>query len=145
MIHHVEPEGFSPRFTVVGCFLERGGKFLLLHRQPHKPEGNTWGVPAGKVDGDEAIEIAIAREVFEETGVKLFKEDFTHVVKLFVRLSNFDIIYHIFSAGFPEEGNVTIQPNEHQDFAWVNREEALVMDLIEDEDECIKLFYTSAA
>ena len=35
---------------VVSVFIEHNGKILLLHRQDHKPQGNTWAMLAGKVD-----------------------------------------------------------------------------------------------
>lgn len=53
---------------VVGCFLEHEGKFVILLRHPHKPDGNTWGLPAGKVEAGEADCAAMVRELQEETG-----------------------------------------------------------------------------
>ena len=73
MIYKTKPDNFSPRFEIVSCFVESDGKILLLHRQYHKPQGNTWGVPAGKVDKDEDIFQAIAREIAEEAGLLLAK------------------------------------------------------------------------
>lgn len=43
---------------------------VLLHRQPHWPEG-MWSVLAGFVEPGESLEEAVAREVFEETGVRV--------------------------------------------------------------------------
>lgn len=53
---------------VVGCFLEYEGKFVLLHRHAHKPNGGTWGLPAGKVEPGESDTAAVLRELWEETG-----------------------------------------------------------------------------
>ena len=53
---------------VVGCFLEYDGKFVLLRRHSHKPDGDSWGLPAGKVNPGETDEDAVIRELFEETG-----------------------------------------------------------------------------
>ena len=55
MIFKERPPNFSSEFDVASCFVEHDGEILLLHRQDHKPEGNTWGVPAGKVDEGEEI------------------------------------------------------------------------------------------
>jgi ADP-ribose pyrophosphatase YjhB (NUDIX family) len=53
---------------VVGCFLEYDGKFVVLLRRPEKPDGDTWGLPAGKVEEGESDKSAVLRELHEETG-----------------------------------------------------------------------------
>jgi len=50
MISKHIPENFNPKFEVVSCFVEYEDEILLLRRQDHKPEPNTYGVPAGKID-----------------------------------------------------------------------------------------------
>jgi ADP-ribose pyrophosphatase YjhB (NUDIX family) len=50
MISKNKPENFTPKFEVVSCFVEYKNEILLLLRQDHKPQGNTYGVPAGKID-----------------------------------------------------------------------------------------------
>lgn len=66
---------------IVGCFLEYNGKFLILLRQSHKPNGNTWGLPAGKVEENENERDAVVREVYEETGYKLKDRDL-HILEV---------------------------------------------------------------
>ena len=66
MIYKERPKNFNPKFDVISCFVEYDGEILLLHRQDHKPEGNTWGVPAGKVDKGESLLEAMTREIQEE-------------------------------------------------------------------------------
>ena len=53
MIYGSKPKQFNPLFEVVSCFVEHNGEIILLHRQSQKPEGDTWGVPAGKVGEEE--------------------------------------------------------------------------------------------
>ena len=50
MISRNKIENFNKKFDVVSVFIEHNGKILLLHRQDHKPQGNTWAMLAGKVD-----------------------------------------------------------------------------------------------
>ena len=55
------------KIRVAGCFLEYGGRFLILHRRSEKSQGGKWGLPAGKVDKGETDKDAVIREVAEET------------------------------------------------------------------------------
>jgi len=141
MIYHERPENFAPKFDVVSCFFEHDGKILLLLRQDHKPQGNTWGVPAGKVENGETVATAMIRELEEETGVKTTPNliRFAHMV--FVRYPEYDFNYHIFHLSSAEEIFVNIDPSAHKKFAWVTPREALEMELIQDEDACINLCY----
>ena len=140
MIYRDRPEGFAPRFAVVSCFLEHGGKILLLLRQDHKPQGNTWGVPAGKIDRGESKEAAIRREILEETGYDV-GSDVSFFTALYVRYPEYDFTYHIFHHRVPGDPAIAIEPNEHKEYRWVAPHEALQMPLIQDEDACIELFY----
>ncbi|MGH7203071.1 MAG: NUDIX hydrolase [Candidatus Levyibacteriota bacterium] len=71
MIFTLKPANFKNRFDIVSCFCMKEDALLLLHRQNHKPQGNTWGIPAGKVDGEERLDNAIQRELKEETGLDI--------------------------------------------------------------------------
>ena len=68
MISEVKPKNFAPKYEVVGCFVEHNGKILLLHRQDNILQGNTWGLPAGRIEPGESPEEAMVREIKEETG-----------------------------------------------------------------------------
>lgn len=141
MLYTTKPKNFNPRFTVVSCFVEYQDKILLLHRQDYKPEGNTWGVPAGKMNGGENPEYAVLREISEETGLELKDESISHFKELFVRYEDYDFVYHIFNTKVNKEPRVKINRKEHKAYKWVKPKDALKMDLIEDLDACIKLFY----
>jgi 8-oxo-dGTP pyrophosphatase MutT (NUDIX family) len=139
MLYKDKPENFSPRFEVVSCFVEYKNEILLLLRQDHKPEGNTYGVPAGKVDVGETIHEAMQREGREETQIDF--NDAEYFDKLYVRYPDYDFIYHMYSKKFTTKPNVTIDPKEHKSFTRKTPQEALKSVLIRDLDECIKLFY----
>lgn len=139
MISKNKPENFSPKFEVVSCFVEYKEEILLLLRQDHKPEPNTYGVPAGKVNKDETIQKAMKREGKEETQIDL--SDAEYFNKLYVRYPDYDFIYHMYSKKFTTKPDVTINRNEHKSYTRKTVQEALKLDLIRDLDECIKLFY----
>ena len=112
----------------------------MLHRQDHKPQGNTWGMPAGKIDRGEEIKEAMIRELREETGFELPEDGLVHSKKLFVRYPEYDFIYHVFEAEVDRK-EVSIREDEHRGFQWVLPKRALKMDLIGNLAQCIKLFY----
>jgi 8-oxo-dGTP pyrophosphatase MutT (NUDIX family) len=134
-----KPENFDPKFEVVSCFVEYQEEILLLLRQDHKPQPNTWGVPAGKIDPGETAIQAMMREGKEETQISL--DNITYIDKLYVRYPDYDFIYHMFHKRFDTQPNITINPNEHKIYIRKEPKEALEMNLIQDLDECIRLFY----
>ncbi|MBI5126345.1 MAG: NUDIX hydrolase [Candidatus Taylorbacteria bacterium] len=143
MISVTKPDNFSPRFEVSSCFLEYKDRFLLLHRQDHKPQGNTWGVPAGKVEKGETSAQAIIREMQEEISLTVTEQNLIYFKSLYVRYSEYDFVYHIFSSVCQVEPKIVIDVKDHKDFQWVTPKESLTMNLIQDEDFCVELFYNN--
>lgn len=47
---------------------------LLLVRRRRMPEAGHWGLPGGKVDPFETLPAAVAREIFEELGIRITPE-----------------------------------------------------------------------
>lgn len=140
MIYETLPEGFNPQFEVVSCFVEQEGRILLLHRQDHKTEGNTWGVPAGKVEAHETLLEAIAREVREETGFTI-NNKISYYSKIFIKYPKYDFVYHIFHMAQNEKREAQLDYKEYKGFKWATPKDALKMNLIMDLDACIKMFY----
>ncbi len=51
-------------------FFENGQNFeLLLIKRKHEPFKNAWAIPGGFVDQNETLDMAVQRELLEETGV----------------------------------------------------------------------------
>jgi len=141
MIYKEIPENFNPKFEVVSCYLEHDGNILLLHRNDTKPEGNTWGLPAGKLDGDEDIMEAMAREIFEETGYLVDFSELKYLDKVYVKYPDYSFIYHMFKIILGSRPEIKVSPKEHKNYQWVTPREALNLNYIEDLDACIKLSY----
>lgn len=142
MLYKTKPKNFNPKFEIVLCYIEYAGKILLLQRDDKKPEGNTWGAPAGKVDKNDKDKIqALVREIREETGLDIGKYKIYQVDQFYVRYPDYDFISNGFRVRLTEKPNIKINPLEHKGFIWVSPEDALKMNLIEDWDKCIKLYY----
>ncbi len=141
MIYETTPKRFNLRLEVVSCFVEHDREILLLHRQDHKNEGNTWGVPAGKRESNETLLEGIVREIKQETGFIIQNNMCSYYGKVFVRYPHYDFTYHMFHTKLNKKEKVVLNPNEHKDFKWALPKDALGMPLIRDLDSCIKLFY----
>ena len=113
----------------------------MLHRNDAKPEGDTWGLPAGKIDEGESKEGSMVREIFEETGCEILPSQLEYLDKLYVKYLSYSFIYHMFRVKLSNRPEIKIDPKEHKDYKWMKPSEALNSKLIEDLDECIKLSY----
>ncbi len=141
MISNEVPEDFKKKFDVVSCFLEHQGKVLMLHRQDHKPQGNTWGMPAGKVHENESINEALSREIEEEIGLKISPENLQYSKKFYVKYPEYHYVYHVLVLKLEEIPELKLNLEENKEFQWIKPEEALKLNLIEDEDTVLKVCY----
>jgi 8-oxo-dGTP diphosphatase len=141
MIFIAKPKDFNPRLEAVGCFVQCDGEIILLHRQDHKPQGNTWGIPSGKIDEGEDAKTTMLRELKEETEIKIPENEMLLFKTIFVKYKAYDFIYHIFYTTINNKQKIKRKNDEHKDARWITPKNALQLPLIEDLDGCIKLFF----
>lgn len=141
MISRTKLDNFKKKFDVVSVFIEHDGEILLLHRQDYKPQGNTWAMVAGKVDEGEDLLKALVREVEEEIGLKTNLSEYKYFEGYYVRYPGYDYIYHIYHLPVAEKPQLDLNLKEHKNHVWIKPKEALKLNLIQDEDACIKWFY----
>ncbi|MCE5317703.1 MAG: NUDIX hydrolase [Parachlamydia sp.] len=143
------PADFEPRFEIAACFLEReDGQLLFLHRLDNKSQGNTWGIPGGKVDKGETTLQAVVREIKEETGIALSSDAVKPIGSVYITntvRNKVSYVYHMFRTKYTGSRIVSINPEEHKGFTWVTPCDALNMQLMDDEDACILLVYPELA
>ena len=60
---------YDPKIAAT-CVVDREGKVLMV-RRAIEPGYGLWSIPGGYVDRGEVVEKAAAREVWEETGLKV--------------------------------------------------------------------------
>lgn len=140
MLYKKIPKNFHPQIEVVGCFMEHGGRFLLLYRHEARPNGKCWGQPAGKMEKGEDRLQAMIREIKEETGQKLSPNQLAHAATVYVKYPEYHFVYHVFHSSLKKKLPVVLS-DEHTEFKWVTPEESLKLTLIPDFDRCIKNFY----
>jgi mutator protein MutT len=141
MISKIRPKAFVPQVEVATCLLEHDGKILFLLRQEHRPQGNTWSTPGGKLEVGETPEQGLVREVFEETGLTIASKDLELVNVYYVTYPDLQFVYHAFRMQLLEKPTIQLQDAEHRDFSWVTPKAALELSLIPDQDFCIKDIY----
>lgn len=108
------------------------GNLLIIQRASHDSMPNRWEIPGGAADDEDPnLFYSAARELWEEAGLKAKR--FTHVVtqgpdrepgdvftnrtgtRLFCRFS--------FNVEVENSDHVRLDPNEHQNFAWVTEDQ----------------------
>lgn len=68
------PQGSCRNFvtvTVVAAIIRRNNKILITRRFDNVHLAGFWEFPGGKVEPDEALETALAREILEELGLRI--------------------------------------------------------------------------
>ena len=111
------------------CYIERDGKYLMLHRTTKKNDVNKdkWIGVGGHFELDESPEECLLREVWEETGYTLTSYRYRALVT-FVSGSGVTEYMSLFTAdGFTGE---PIACNEGE-LEWVDKEEALKLNIWE--------------
>ena len=64
-----------PYAAVNAAIFNKDGKILITRRDPEIREGGKWCLPGGHLDGGEDWVTAIRREILEETGLVVKKEE----------------------------------------------------------------------
>jgi 8-oxo-dGTP diphosphatase len=127
--------------VVITAFIFRDDRVLLTRRAASKNRfPSLWTVPGGHLERSDfeklpkegeywydVLEIALRREVQEEVGLQI--ADIRHVENLATIHHDSAVIVLSCSAAWVA-GEVVLDPNEADMFAWVSREEAKTCNLI---------------
>jgi 8-oxo-dGTP pyrophosphatase MutT (NUDIX family) len=136
------PQDFTPTVQAAGCFCEWVGKFLYLKRHADKPYGQTWGLPAGKIEAGEDPRQAAVREVEEEAGIQLDPAKLQEVVKAYLDVDGLCYIFHAFRVRLDKAPQIALEPEAHTEAKWLTVEEALKLPLISGGGEILKYYQT---
>lgn len=122
----------------------------LLRNDPRHP--NTWGLPGGKVDGNETLIDAIKRECAEEMGLVPVYEKLIPLEKFTSADGKF--VYHTFFCTIANEFIPTLN-EEHNGWAWISAGSwpkplhpglwsTINFDVVQEKVNSLKKVYTSA-
>jgi 8-oxo-dGTP diphosphatase len=95
--------------------IDENDKVLILRRSGRQISDASpweWDLPGGHVERDESLEKALDREVWEETSLDLSK-----ATKIYTD------DYTTFFVSYEWEGEIMLS-KEHDDYKWINPEEA---------------------
>jgi len=108
--------------------IERDSKYLITRRlSPKNPQWHQrWELPGGKIECNETPEEALHREIFEETHLLIDSPCllgvYTHNWEVSTGIQQtFILLYHCLA----KQGEVILEPQENDDFAWQTLEEMI--------------------
>ena len=122
------------KFDVVAAIIIKDDKYFIAQRNRNKHMGLSWEFPGGKVEEGESFEIALKREIKEELNIeiniknKLGEENYQDD-KINVKL-HYYICSHI---------NGEINLSEHENSAWVTKNEFKNYNFAEGDSDIINL------
>ena len=138
MLYSVQQTKFPPLFEAVGCICVFRKKILFLKRIKDKSYPEYWGIPSGKIEGDESQTRAMIRELFEETNILLSSDNLNQLKTYHIVSNDMSFLYTTYIHVFDLEPEIIIKKTEHNQFGWFALEEALKLKLIPDLDVCLK-------
>jgi len=101
------------------------GEILLLERSAKSSNPHSWDFPGGAVDAGESLELAVTRELYEETGLTLLHLQPLGSVHTF---SGEDEAIIMGYSATTDSANVTLSW-EHTSYQWVSLEEIATLHL----------------
>jgi len=127
---------------VVSALIIQNGKALLMRRAAHETFPGAYELPGGTVEENETHQQAITREIFEETSlpvtvIRALLGSFEFPSQSDTNARNFVYLTEI------EEGAVVLS-EEHDDYLFINPEEAFELQLSPNARHALGMFSTNA-
>jgi 8-oxo-dGTP diphosphatase len=109
------------------CFVKKGDKFLLLHRNPDKRiMPNIWMAPGGHREFNEGLFECARREIREETGLEIKNLQIKAAGNAYVKDIDQEFFFHMLVADY-ESGELKTNDKDGT-FAWLTPEEIIKLD-----------------
>ncbi|MEU7763728.1 NUDIX domain-containing protein [Nocardia sp. NPDC049190] len=104
---------------VVGVAVFRERKLLMVRRVPDDYHGGMYELPGGGVETGETFADCVARELREETGLRVraitdFLGGFDYATRTKSKVRKYTFVVEV------EPGDVALAPREHDAFAWTD-------------------------
>ena len=101
------------------CILKNNNKILITKRPSHKLFGEFWEFPGGKLENTETFEEAMARELYEELGIRI---NIKNLKSLDIFNHSYDkknyIMMNLF---YLNKWSGKIRNKDTEKFVWINK------------------------
>ena len=109
------------------CFVQKDGKFLMLHRNADKRiMPNVWMAPGGKREFNEGLFAATRREILEETGLAIKNVRVKATGNAYLKDLDQEVFFHFVFADY-DDGELHQNP-EDGELKWLTPEEIMKLD-----------------
>ena len=122
------------KFDVVAAVILKSNKFFIAQRNSNKHMGLCWEFPGGKVEKNENFEQALKREIKEELNISILINKKIGVENYQDNKINVKLHYYLCSQ---IDGEFIL--NEHEDSAWVAKNEFNKYNFAEGDKDIISL------
>ncbi len=110
----------SFKLAVSALINDGEGRYLLLKRAAISERfAGQWEPPGGKIDPGETFDVALLREVREETGLSVVLDEVAGITEFSMPKFQVALIY---MKAHAVSGNLQLS-EEHEDFVWLRPEE----------------------
>ncbi|RMI34077.1 NUDIX hydrolase [Nocardia stercoris] len=104
---------------VVGVAVFRAGKLLVVRRVADDWNGGLYELPGGGVEPGESFAACVARELREETGLRLTRitdivGGFDYATRTKARVRKYSFLAET------EPGEIVLAPGEHDEYRWID-------------------------
>ena len=128
----------SFKLSVKVVIRHNNGRLLLLKRSSNcRSNAGKWDLPGGKIELGESFDRALLREVAEETGLSISLQRVVGTARR--ELADTKVVYLIME-GYLVTGKLQLS-EEHSDYLWVNCQELLNLDLVEQFRSFAQVYY----
>ncbi len=114
------------KYVSCGVLVDSAGKILISTRPKGKDMEGLWEFPGGKINESEVPEVALARELQEELGIKTSPSCMYPLTFVSHRYENFHLIMYVFVC---RKWLGTPTPLEGQELKWIKKNELYNFDM----------------
>ncbi|MBB5913799.1 8-oxo-dGTP diphosphatase [Nocardia transvalensis] len=129
---------------VVGVAVFRDRKLLVVRRVADDWHGGMYELPGGGVESGESFADCVARELYEETGLRMRRivevaGEFDYATRTKARVRKYNFVVEA------EPGEVALAPGEHDEFRWIDARSLAGLPMAPDMREAVRALVTATS
>lgn len=88
-----------------------------------------WDIPGGFVEAGEPMEVALKREIKEETNINAIVDKVLYIYSNLSQLPKKQVFQAVYLCDY-SDGEIKLNPEEHDQYAWIKKEKLIALDTI---------------